>query len=47
MKTDGVPLAQQSLDLGFCSQSHFTRLFSGLTGITPHQFRRARHLMDE
>jgi len=47
LKAGRVPLAQLSLDLGFCSQSHFTRLFSGLTGLTPHQFRRARHLMDE
>ncbi|MEX0670932.1 MAG: AraC family transcriptional regulator [Pirellulales bacterium] len=34
-----VPLAQLSLDLGFSSQSHFTRLFSRLSGLTPHQFR--------
>ena len=47
LKKGRVPLAQLSLDLGFCSKSHFTRIFSGLTGLTPHQFRRARHLMDE
>lgn len=47
LKAGRVPLAQLSLDLGFCSQSHFTRLFSGLTGFTPRQFRRARRLMDE
>jgi AraC family transcriptional regulator len=47
LKAGRVPLAQLSLDLGFCSQSHFMRLFSGLTGLTPHQFRRARHLVDE
>ena len=34
------PLWQVALDLGFSSQSHFTRLFSGLTGMTPDQFRR-------
>jgi AraC family transcriptional regulator len=33
-------LAQLSFDLGFCSQSHFTRLFSALTGFSPHRFRR-------
>lgn len=33
-------LAQLSLDLGFSSQSHFTRLFSSLTGMTPLRFRR-------
>lgn len=40
-------LAQLSLNLGFCSQSHFTRLFSGLTGLTPSQFRRAHHRMGD
>jgi AraC-like DNA-binding protein len=33
-------LAGIALRLGFSSQSHFSRLFSGLTGITPLQFRR-------
>lgn len=42
LKTSREPLAQLSLDLGFSSQSHFTRLFSGLTGLTPHQFRRSQ-----
>jgi AraC-like DNA-binding protein len=35
------PLWQVALDLGFSSQSHFTRLFSGLTGMTPDSFRRS------
>jgi len=47
LKTGRVPLAQLSLDLGFSSQSHITRLFSGLTGITPYQFRRAQRRMGE
>ena len=34
------PLSLIALDLGFSSQSHFTRMFSGLTGITPRQYRR-------
>jgi AraC family transcriptional regulator len=34
------PLAAIAMDVGFSSQSHFTRLFTGLTGITPDQFRR-------
>jgi AraC-like DNA-binding protein len=38
LRSGNTPLAQLSLDLGFCSQSHFTRLFRGLTGITPFQF---------
>lgn len=37
------PLTQLSLDLGFCSQSHFTRLFRSLTGMTPHQYGRSCH----
>ena len=41
LRCRGSPLAQIALDLGFSSQSHFTRLFSGLTGITPNQFRRS------
>lgn len=40
------PLAHVAIDLGFSSQSHFTRLFSDLTGMTPSryqkQFRRIR-----
>jgi AraC family transcriptional regulator len=47
LKTGKMPLAQLSLDLGFSSQSHFTRLFSGLTGLTPFQFRRAQSHMGE
>ena len=41
LRCRGSPLAQIALDLGFSSQSHFTRLFSGLTEITPNQFRRS------
>jgi AraC-like DNA-binding protein len=29
-----------ALDLGFSSQSHFTRLFSDLTGMTPAKYRK-------
>lgn len=45
LRAGRTPLAQMSLDLGFSSQSHFTRLFSSLTGITPYQFRRAQRCM--
>jgi AraC-like DNA-binding protein len=34
------PLSQLSLDLGFASQSHFTRFFREHTGLTPHGFRQ-------
>lgn len=40
LREGSSPLSRISLDLGFSSQSHFTRLFSGLTGITPQQFRQ-------
>jgi len=33
-------LAHVALDLGFSSQSHFTRLFTGTTGMTPARYRR-------
>ena len=36
---DCGPLAQISAELGFADQSHFTRLFSRATGVTPNQFR--------
>lgn len=39
LRTDS-PLASVALDLGFSSQSHFTRLFSGLTGMTPAKYRK-------
>lgn len=39
------PLSQIALDLGFSSQSHFTRVFSGLTGTSPDQFRRSHRRM--
>lgn len=34
------PLAHVAHELGFSSQSHFTRLFSGLTGMTPAKYQR-------
>ncbi len=37
---DSRSLAQLSLDIGFSSQSHFTKLFSGLTGMSPRLFQR-------
>lgn len=40
LTADSTPLSQIALDLGFSSQSHFTRLFSDMTGFTPASFRR-------
>jgi len=34
-----LPIATIALDLGFASQSHFTRLFGRLTGMTTARFR--------
>lgn len=35
-----VPIADLAHELGFSSQSHLTRLFRGLTGMTPARYRR-------
>jgi len=40
LRRDSTPLSQVALDLGFSSQSHFTRLFSTLVGITPSKYRK-------
>lgn len=40
LKLGKSPLSQLSLELGFSSQSHFTRLFSAHTGFTPYGFRQ-------
>ena len=37
---DGVPQAQLALDVGFADQSHFSRHFRRVEGITPAQFAR-------
>jgi AraC family transcriptional regulator len=38
LETD-MELVDIALDLGFCSQSHFTQVFHALAGITPRKFR--------
>jgi len=40
LRDDDVPLARLAVELGFSSQSHFTRQFGGLTGVTPAKYRR-------
>jgi AraC-like DNA-binding protein len=40
LRNSSAPLARVALDLGFCSQSHFTRLFSSQTGLTPAKYRK-------
>jgi AraC family transcriptional regulator len=36
-----TPLVEIALDAGFANQSHFTRIFKRLTGMTPAAYRRA------
>ena len=40
LQANADTLAGIALDLGFASQSHFTRLFSDTTGMTPAKFRK-------
>jgi len=40
LQANSDTLAGIALDLGFASQSHFTRLFSDTTGMTPAKFRK-------
>jgi AraC family transcriptional regulator len=36
-----LPLAEVALEAGFANQSHFTRTFKRLTGLTPSEYRRS------
>lgn len=40
LKDRSVSLASASRDLGFASQSHFTRLFSAVTSMTPARYQK-------
>lgn len=40
LKDQSQPLGHVALELGFSSQSQFTRLFSVLTGMTPAKYRK-------
>jgi len=40
LRDSEIPLAHVAIDLGFASQSHFTRLFSEQTGMTPAKYRK-------
>lgn len=40
LKSESAPLAHVAYDLGFTSQSHFTRLFSEQTGMTPAKYQK-------
>jgi AraC family transcriptional regulator len=47
LREGSLALARIAIELGFSSQSHFTRLFSGLTGTSPQRFRRLQQRMGE
>jgi AraC family transcriptional regulator len=36
-----TPIVQIALSAGFCDQSHFTRTFKRLIGVTPSQYRES------
>jgi len=40
LRTTESSLAHVAASLGFSSQSHFSRVFGGLTGVTPAKYRR-------
>lgn len=40
LKDQSQSLGHVALDLGFSSQSHFTHIFSGLTGMTPAKYQK-------
>jgi AraC-like DNA-binding protein len=37
---DGLPLAEVAVEAGFADQSHFTRRFSAVIGVSPARYRR-------
>jgi AraC-like DNA-binding protein len=42
----GVPLSEVADELGFCDQSHFTRVFKRRTGETPGEYRKRTKVQD-
>lgn len=42
IESSSLSLTEIGLKLGFCSQSHFTRVFRKVAGTTPSEWRRAR-----
>ena len=38
----GVPADEIAHDAGFADQSHMTRVFKAVTGMTPGEYRRTR-----
>jgi AraC-like DNA-binding protein len=44
LETTTLSCAAIAAELGFADQSHFTRQFRDVTGITPARYRRERRL---
>jgi AraC family transcriptional regulator len=44
LSESGLPLAEIAIQCGFADQSHFTRVFSARTGLSPGRWRRTRKL---
>ncbi|MGO7090836.1 helix-turn-helix domain-containing protein, partial [Rhizobium leguminosarum] len=40
LRTSKTPLAEVAIACGFADQSHFTRVFAGIVGTTPGNWRR-------
>ena len=40
MKNEKISMADIAQSCGFCSQSHYTKAFKSLYGITPKQFQK-------
>jgi AraC-like DNA-binding protein len=45
--SQGFPIVHVSLEAGFADQSHFTRWFKKIVGVTPGQYRRASNCVQE
>jgi AraC-like DNA-binding protein len=45
--SQGLPIVQAGLESGFVDQSHFTRWFKKIVGITPGQYRRTSNSVQE
>lgn len=43
----GDPIAQVAVDLGFYDQSHFTKRFTSLVGVTPQRYRQNRNFFQD
>ena len=43
MTVRGLPLAEVAISAGFANQSHFTRVFSAVVGVSPGVWRREAH----